>query len=150
MHVTGRADRPAAPAIGEQRPAPLAIDKLRVGLGPDQSAPERRVHRRNQQSMIPPRQAEGDRAGGIAATPVGEPPFAALGLMEIAADRPAEADHLRHRAPCLRTKGGRSLVRGLLPGLGEERSCSGRLTDQDPDFGVGLPPLIFMQVPAGT
>jgi hypothetical protein len=27
---------------------------------------------------------------------------------------------------------------------------AGRLSDQDPDFAVGLPPLIFMQVPAGT
>ena len=105
MHVTGRADRPAAPAVGEQRPAPLAVDEFRIGLDPDQPAPERRVHRRNQQSMIPPRQAEGDRAGGIAAAPVGEPPFAALGLMEVAADRPAEADHVRHRDPSLLAAG---------------------------------------------
>ena len=95
MDVTGRADRAAAPAVGEQRPAPLAVDELGIGLGPDQPAAERRVDRRDQQSMIAPGQAAGDRAGGIAAAPVGEPPFAALGLLQIAADRPAEADELR-------------------------------------------------------
>jgi hypothetical protein len=34
--------------------------------------------------------------------------------------------------------------------VGEEQSRSGCLSDQDPDFAVGLPPLIFVQVPAGT
>src|SRR5712672_1335463 len=101
MDVTGRADRPAAPAVSEQRPAPLAIDELRIGLDPDQPAPQGRVHRRNQESMISPRQAAGDRAGGIAAASVGEPPFAALGLVQIPADRPAEADHVRYRDPPL-------------------------------------------------
>src|ERR1700720_277831 len=38
--------------------------------------------------------------------------------------------------------------RSPIPRLGEEQSRSGRLSHQD-SFGVGLPPLIFMQVPAG-
>src|SRR5260370_36462654 len=86
------------------------MDDLGMGFEPGQQAAQRRVLRPNDQSMIPPRQAEGDRAGGIAATPVGEPPFAALGLIEVAADRPAKADHVRYRDPPL---SGRPVV--LLP-----------------------------------
>ena len=94
MDVTRRTHPPAAPAVGEPRPAPLPVDKLRIGLDPNEPAAQRRVYRRNQQSMISPRQAAGDRAGGIAAARVREPPFPALGLMEVSADRPAEADHV--------------------------------------------------------
>src|SRR3954468_7695227 len=69
--------------------------------------PERRVDRRDEQSMIAARERAGDRAGGVTAEAVGEPPFAALGLGEIAADLTAEADEARkfcfHRCLLVRT-----------------------------------------------
>src|SRR5271167_2461759 len=34
MDMTGRVDRPAAPAVGMQRPAPFAINELRIGFDP--------------------------------------------------------------------------------------------------------------------
>src|SRR3954465_4455537 len=54
--------------------------------------PERRGDRRDEQSLIAARERAGDRAGRVTAEAVGEPPFAALGLGEIAADLTAEAD----------------------------------------------------------
>ena len=99
VDVTGWADRAAAPAIGEERPALFAVDEFGVGLGPDQPAAERRIDRRHQQPVIAPGQAAGDRPGRIAAEPIGKPPLAALRLPEIAADRPAKADHIQGSLP---------------------------------------------------
>src|ERR1051325_3905720 len=47
--------------------------------------------------MIAPGQVEGGRAGGIAAAPVTEPPFAPLGGFQIPEDSAAEADRREPR-----------------------------------------------------
>ena len=93
VDVTRWADRAAAPAIGEQRPALLAVDELGIGLRPNEPSSERGFDRRDQQAVVAPGQAAGDRPRRIATEPIGEPPFATLGLMQIAANRAAEADH---------------------------------------------------------
>src|ERR1700758_841488 len=71
----------------------VAIDQFGISLGPDQPSAERRLDRRDQQPVVAPRQGAGDGAGRIAAETVGEPPFAALRLIEIAADRAAKTDY---------------------------------------------------------
>ena len=95
VDMTSRADCAATPAIGEERPARLAIDEVGIGLGPDKPAAERRLDGRDQQPVIAPGQAAGDGAAGIGAEPIGKPPLAALRLLQIAADGTAEADHRR-------------------------------------------------------
>jgi len=95
VDVTRRADRAAAPAIGEERPALLAVDELGIGLRPQKPAAQRRLDRRDQQTVIAPGQASGDRTRRIGAEAVGEPPFPPLGLLQIAADGAAKVDQVR-------------------------------------------------------
>src|SRR5215471_20140088 len=60
MDVARRADRVATPAIGKERPAGTALDKLGIGLGPYQPSPERRLDRRDH-GWPPHREAAGPR-----------------------------------------------------------------------------------------
>ena len=95
-NMTRRRDGAALPAVGEQRPGMIARDEGRIGLREDQPTPQRRTDRRNQQTVIAPGQAAGDGPAGVAAETVCDPPFAPLGLAEIAADGAREADRTRH------------------------------------------------------
>src|SRR5262249_45229827 len=92
VEVAEGIDRAAGPAIGEQVKVAAAAHERGVRFGEHQMAAERRVHRRHQQAVITPRERAGDRTRCIATQTIREPPFAALGLREIAADFPAEAN----------------------------------------------------------
>src|SRR5262249_37747494 len=113
-HVTGRCDRAALPSIREQRPGLGAGNQGGVGLGEQQPPPERRADRRDQESVVTPRQAAGDGTAGVAAEAIGEPPFAAFRLDEVAADRPWEADR-RGRGRGRAAGAPRHVGLGLLP-----------------------------------
>jgi len=95
VYVTGRIDCAAGPAVAEQRDVAVAVHQSGVGLGEHQPAIQRRMHRRDQQAVITPGQSPGHRAGGVPPQPVRQPPFAPLGLRQIAANRPATADKIR-------------------------------------------------------
>src|SRR5277367_1949724 len=88
-------DRTTCPAIGEHRLRRATLDELRVGLGKDEDTAERGFDRRHQQRVIAPGQTLCDRATGIAASSVGDPPFAPLSGGEIAANRAAKTDRLK-------------------------------------------------------
>jgi len=96
-NVARRRDGAALPPVREQRPGARPRDHGRIGLGEDQPASERRCDRRDQQSMVAPGQAAGDGAARVAAEAVGDPPFAALCLTEIAADGARESDRRWNR-----------------------------------------------------
>src|SRR4029077_15779236 len=91
-NVARRGDGAALPSVGEQRPGARTRDHGCIGFGEDQPAAQRRCDRRDQQSMIAPGQAPGDGTTRGAAEAVGEPPFASLGLSEIAAYGAGESD----------------------------------------------------------
>ncbi len=102
MDVSRWRDAAVAQAIGRQRRALFAVGQLRIGLGDYEVTPERRLQRPHQQALIAARQRAGDGAGGASAAAVGQPPLAALGLIQLAADFATEAhdsgqldDHLR-------------------------------------------------------
>ena len=95
VEIAGWRHRAAAPAVAEQRPLALAVAQRRVGLRHHQVAPERRVDRRHQQAVVAPRECSRDGACGIPAQAVGQPPLAALGLGQVAADLSAESDQFR-------------------------------------------------------
>jgi hypothetical protein len=73
-------------------PAAIADAQRRVGFREHQMPTERRIHRRHQQAVIATGQRAGDGSRRIAAEAVGEPPFAALRLHEVAADLSTKAD----------------------------------------------------------
>ena len=99
MDMTSRADRAATPAVGEQRPTLRPVDKIGIGLRPDKPSPKRRLHWCDQQAVIAAGQAAGDCASGVSAEAVGKPPFAALCLLQVAADCMAETHELRNGQP---------------------------------------------------
>jgi len=90
--MTRRSDVAALPSVGEQRPRMRAVDQGGISLGKYQPTSERRCDRRDQQSMIAPSQAAGDRPSRITGESIGDPPFVSLRLAEIAADRARESD----------------------------------------------------------
>ena len=97
-------DGAAGPAVDVEGVVALAVDQGGVGLGQHQAAAQGRVHRRHQQAVVAAGEGAGHGAGGVGAQAVGQPPFPALGLLQIAADVAAEADEIgqirRHgRAP---------------------------------------------------
>ena len=81
--MTGRLDATVGPAVGEEGPVSLPVDQRRIELGDLQAASERRIDRRGQESVVAAGQAAGDRARGIAAATVGNPPFAALCALQV-------------------------------------------------------------------
>ncbi len=95
MYQSFRLGRAAAPAIGEQRPGACAVMQRSICLDKYESPLQRRIRRRNEQAMVAPRETLGDRAAGISAKPVRQPPLAPAGLFQVAADCAAKMDKIR-------------------------------------------------------
>jgi hypothetical protein len=91
-NMTGRSNIATLPSIRKQRPRTSTLDQCGIRLGNYQPTAKRRCNRRDQQSVIAASQAAGDGATGISAEPIGDPPFASLGLGKITADRAGESD----------------------------------------------------------
>ena len=104
VDVALRRDRPVAPTIGGECVGRAVVRDLRVDLRAQQRSSDRRGARREQQSVIAPRQRAGDRPRREAAESVGDDPFATFGDREIAAERAVElkAGHRAPPTPCAR------------------------------------------------
>ena len=105
--ITERGDRAAAPAVRGERVLRAVVADLGVDLGTQQHASDRRRARREQQTVVAPRQWAADRTGGEAAQAVGDQPLARLRDGELAAQGAVELTR-RHAAP-LRLRLGRDL-----------------------------------------
>ena len=91
-----RAHAAVAPTIGEERVFALAVDHARIGLGEHQEASQRWIDGRDEQAVVTPGERARNGAGGVTSDAVGEPPFAALGLLKVSADFATEPYDFGH------------------------------------------------------
>ena len=70
-----------------------------IELRDQERAPDRRIQRRHEETVIPARQQAGHRAGRVPAKPVGDQPLAAFSLVQVSADVPSEVNEEAHTRP---------------------------------------------------